>query len=225
MRLPADLRYGVRLLAKSPVFTAVAVASLALGIGANTAVFTMLDHVLLRQLPVERPGDLAQLKEVGAHYGSNNGMNALSYPIYADFRDRNQVFTGLMCRHQTRVSVGYADHNERTMAELVSGTYFPVLGLQPARGRLFIPADDRLPGGAPYAVLGYAYWKARFAGDPSVIGKEILVNDFKLTIVGIAPPGFDGTERLFATQIYVPIMMAGQMGWSAQRTSHQLVEI
>jgi hypothetical protein len=93
MRLPADLRFAVRLLARSPLFTAVAVLSLALGIGANTAVFTMLDHVLLRQLPVERPDRLAQLKEEGAHYGSNTGLNALSYPIYADFRDRNQVFT------------------------------------------------------------------------------------------------------------------------------------
>jgi predicted permease len=211
MRLPADLRFAVRLLARSPLFTAVAVLSLALGIGANTAVFTMLDHVLLRQLPVEQPDRLAQLKEEGAHYGSNTGQNALSYPIYADFRDRNAVFTGVMCRYQTPVSISYAGHNERAMAELVSGTYFPVLGVRPARGRLFIPADDRNPGGSPYAVLGHAYWKARFAGDPSVVGREILVNDHKLTIVGVAQPGFDGTERLFATQIYIPIMMAEQM--------------
>ena len=156
MRLPADLRFAVRLLARSPLFTAVAVLSLALGIGANTAVFTMLDHVLLRQLPVEQPDRLAQLKEEGAHYGSNTGQNALSYPIYADFRDRNAVFTGVMCRYQTPVSISYAGHNERAMAELVSGTYFPVLGVRPARGRLFIPADDRTPGGSPYAVLGHA---------------------------------------------------------------------
>jgi len=202
------------MLAKSPVFAAVAVLSLALGIGANTAVFTLFDHVLLRQLPVARPGDLAQLKELGAHYGSNNGMNALSYPIFRDFRDQNQVFTGVLCRHQTAVSVSYADHNERAMAELVSGTYFPVLGLHPATGRLFGPAEDAVPAGSPYAVLGYAYWMARFAGDPSAVGRTIRVNDCKLTIVGVAPPGFGGTERLFATQVYVPILMAGQMGWS-----------
>jgi putative ABC transport system permease protein len=211
MGLIGELRYAIRSLVKSPGFAAVAVLSLALGIGANTAVFSMLDSVLLHLLPVRNPGELVQLREVGSHYGNNNGMNALSYPIYQDFRDQNQVFSGMLSRYQLALSVSFDGRNERSMGELVSGTYFPVLGIRPALGRLFTPEEDRTPDGAPLAVLGYDYWKTRFARDPSVIGRQILVNDHQLTIVGVAEQGFEGVERLFATQIYVPVMMAGQM--------------
>jgi hypothetical protein len=205
MLLAAEARYAVRSLTKSPVFASVAVLSLALAIGANTAVFTLLDHLLLSELPVRNPGELVQLKEAGAHYGSNTGINALSYPIYEDFRDQNQVFSGMFCRRQIAVAISQSGHNERASAELVSGTYFPVLGVRAALGRLFTPAEDRTRSGAPLAVLGYDYWKTRFAGDPSVIGREILVNDHKLTVVGVSQPGFLGTERLFTTQIYVQV--------------------
>jgi predicted permease len=207
MNLSGELRYALRSLARSPVFAAVAILSLALGIGANTAVFTMLDHVLLHALPVPNPDELVQLKEVGDHYGSNSGMNSLSYPIYQDFRDRNQVFSGILCRYQTPVSASFAGRNERAMGELVSGNYFQVLGVQPALGRLFTSEEDRTRGGAPFAVLSYDHWKTRFASDPNIIGKEILVNDTKLTVVGVAQAGFDGVERLFPTQIYIPVMM------------------
>ena len=207
----SEIRYALRALAKSPVFAAVAVLSLAMGIGANTAVFSMLDHVLLRMLPVQNPEELAQLSEVGDNYGSNTGMNSLSYPIYEDFRDQNQVFSAILCSHQSLVSVSYAGRNERASGELVSGTYFPALGVRPALGRLFSSEEDRTPNGAPFAVLGYDYWKTRYAGDPSVIGKEILVNDHKLTIVGVAQRGFEGVERLFASQVYIPMMMAPQV--------------
>ena len=207
MNLSGELRYALRSLARSPVFAAVAILSLALGIGANTAVFTMLDHVLLHALPVPDPDELVQLKEVGDFYGSNAGMNSLSYPIYQDFRDRNQVFSGILCRYQTPASVSFAGRNERAMGELVSGTYFQVLGVRPALGRLFTAEEDRTRGGAPFAVLSYDHWKTRFASDPNIIGKEILVNDNKLTIIGVAQAGFDGVERLFPTQIYVPVMM------------------
>ena len=211
MPFAAELRHAGRSLTKSPVFACVAILSLALGIGANTAVFTMLDHVLLSPMPVNHPNELVQLKEVGANYGSNTGMNALSYPIYEDFRDQNQVFSGMFCRFQRPVSVSYAGHNERAMAEIVSGTYFPVLGVHAALGRLFSADEDRTRSGAPVAVLGYDHWKNRFASDPSVIGREILVNDRKLTIVGVAQPGFLGTERLFPTQIFIPVMMAHEI--------------
>ncbi|MGC9970787.1 MAG: ABC transporter permease [Bryobacteraceae bacterium] len=211
MTLPAELRYALRSLARSPVFFAVAVLSLALGIGANTAVFTLLDEVLLRFLPVQDPSRLVQLKEVGRHYGSNTGMNALSYPIYADLRDQNQVFSGMLCRYRMPLSANFEGRTERAAGEVVSGTYFPVLGVRPALGRLFTPEEDRTPGGAPLAVLAYDYWKTRFSGDPSVIGKQILVNNHELTIVGITPRGFDGVEPTFATEIYIPVMMAGQV--------------
>src|SRR5437870_3730806 len=200
MSLPGEFRYAVRSLARSPVFTSVAVLSLALGIGANTGVFTMLDQVLLHLLPVQDPERLVQLAEVGFHYGSNTGMNSLSYPIYTDLRDQNQVFSGMLCRFQRPVSVSFAGRNERASGELVSGTYFSVLGVRPALGRLFTADEDRTPGGAPLAVLSYDYWKTRFAADPSVIGKQMVVNDYKLTIVGVAEKGFEGVERVFTTQ-------------------------
>src|SRR6202049_5289227 len=141
MGLIGELSYAIRSLAKSPGFTAVAVLALALGIGANTAVFSMLDNVLLHLLPVRNPGELVQLREVGSHYGNNNGMTALSYPIYQDFRDQNQVFSGMLSRYQLALSVSFDGRNERSMGELVSGTYFPVLGIRPALGRLFTPEE------------------------------------------------------------------------------------
>jgi predicted permease len=211
MPLTAEVRHAVRSLTKSPVFASVALLSLALGIGANTAVFTMLDHVLLSPLPVQNPDELVQLKGIGSHYGSNSGMNALSYPMYEDFRDQNQVFSGMFCRHLTAVSVTHAGHDERAMAELVSGTYFPVLGIRPALGRLFTPEEDHVRSGAPLAVLSYDHWKTRFAGDPSIVGRDILVNGYRLTIAGISQPGFQGTERLFPTQIFIPMMMAREV--------------
>ena len=211
MSFAGELRFSVRSLTKSPVFVLVAVISLALGIGANTAVFSLLDQSILRLLPVQDPGQIVQLKEVGQHYGSNTGFNSLSYPIYQDFSQRNQVFSGMLCRHSLAFSVSFEGRNERAAGELVSGTYFPVLGVRPAAGRLFSAADDQSRGGSPFAVLGYDYWQTRFSGDPSVIGKPILVNNRKLTIIGVAAKGFEGVERLIFTQIYVPVMMAEQI--------------
>ena len=210
MALIGELRYALRSLAKSPGFAVVAVLSLALGIGANTAVFSMLDDILLHLLPVKNATELVQFREVGMHYGNNSGMNALSYPIYQDFRDQNQVFSGMLSRSLEPLSVSFGGRNERAMGELVSGTYFPVLGVQPALGRLFTPEDDRTRNGAPFAVLEYDYWKTRFAGDPTVIGRPILVNDHQYTIVGVAAKGFEGVERLFATAIFLPMSTAEQ---------------
>jgi predicted permease len=206
-----ELRYAVRSLAKAPVFASVAVLSMALGIGANTAVFSMLDHILLNPLPVHHPDELVQLREVGQNYGSNNGINALSYPRYEDFRDKNQVFSGILCRSLAQLSVTYAGSSERAVGELVSGEFFHVLGVGAALGRLFTAEEDRTPGGAPVAVLGYGYWKTRYAADRSVIGKQILVNDHQLTIVGVSEPTFEGVDRLFTTELYIPIMMAPQI--------------
>ena len=211
MSLFADVRYAGRTLAKSPVFCSIAVLSLALGIGANAGVFTLLDQVILHLLPVEQPQRLAQLVEQGDWYGSNNGMNALSYPMYEDLRKQNEVFSGMFCTYFTGFSASFEGRNERVAGELVSGTYFPVLGVRPALGRLFTPEDDRTPSGAPFAVLGYTYWQNRFGGDPSVIGKQILVRDHRLTIIGVAEGKFEGVQALFQTQIFVPVAMAGEM--------------
>jgi predicted permease len=209
--MAGDIRYALRSLANAPVFTAVAVLSLALGIGANTAVFGIVGDVLIRPLPVRNPSELVQLREVGEHYGSNTGMNALSYPMYEDFRDKNQVFTGTLCRFSYAVNVSESGRNERVSGELVSGTYFPLLGVHAQLGRLFTPAEDRTPNGAPLAVLGYDYWKTRYAADPKILGRQVLVNDHKLTIIGVAQKGFEGVDRLFETQIYIPVVMAPQI--------------
>src|SRR5579872_6926557 len=130
-----DLRYAVRNLRKTPVFTTVAVLTLALGIGANTAIFTLLDQVLLRMMPVKDPQSLVLLTMRGRHYGSNWGGNSISYPMYRDFQDHNEVFTGMFCRRTINTSVTFGGQTERAAAEIVSGTYFPVLGVGAAIGR------------------------------------------------------------------------------------------
>src|SRR4051794_216558 len=134
-RLLSDLRFAFRTFARAPVFTVVAVISLAFGIGANTAIFTLLDQVLLRALPVKSPEQLVLLSWQGSHYGANWGMNSISYPMYRDLRDQNQVFSGMICRFASALSMSVAGQTERVSGELVSGNYFDVLGVQPATGR------------------------------------------------------------------------------------------
>jgi predicted permease len=206
-----DLRFAIRTLRKSLVFTVVAILSLALGIGANTAIFTLLDQVLLRLLPVKEPQQLVALKMDGFHYGGNWGMNALSYPMYHDFSEHNSVFSGMFCRFLYSMSVTFQGNTERVQGELVSGTYFPVLGVGAAAGRTFTPDDDRLPGGHPVVMLSYAYWKTRFAGDPAVVGKPMIVNGHSYTVVGVAQRGFDGIEFGFPAKVFVPVMMKAQV--------------
>jgi predicted permease len=206
-----DLRYAIRTFRKSPIFVIVAVLSLAFGIGANTAIFTLVDQLLLRLLPVKDPQQLVLLWGRGPHYGSNNGRHKLSYPMYEDFRDHNQVFSGMFCTWETDMSVSSDGRTERVDGELVSGTYFPVLGVGAALGRLFTAEDDKTPGGAPYAVLSYRYWQSRYAGSPNVIGKQILVNGHRLTIVGVSQAGFDGTDPGKSPQVRVPVMMKAEM--------------
>jgi predicted permease len=202
-----DLRFALRTLWKSPVFTAVAVLSLALGIGANTAIFTFLDQVLLRLLPVKDPRQLVLLTMKGFHYGGNWADNALSYPMYRDFKEHNSVFSDMFCRYQQHVSLGYEGHTERVISELVSGSYFPVLGVGAAIGRTLTPDDDRVPNGHPVMMLSYSYWKSHFAGDPSIAGKTVVMNGHNYTVIGVAQKGFDGMELGYSTQVFLPIMM------------------
>jgi predicted permease len=208
MEFLQDVRFALRAFRKSPVFTAVAVLSLALGIGANTAIFTLIDQLILRLLPVKDADRIVVLAGRGRHYGGNNGMNALSYRMYQDIRDRNQVFDGMMCRYRLAFTLSFGARSEVVTGELVSGNYFPLLGVPAAAGRLFTAQDDLREGENPYAALSYAYWQSRFSGDPSVIGRRILVNNYPLTIVGVAQPGFDGTEPGLPAQMFVPMIMA-----------------
>jgi predicted permease len=212
-----DLRYALRSLRKAPVFTGVAILSLALGIGANTAIFSLVDQVLLRLLPVKEPRQLTIIAMRGSHYGSNWGGNALSYPMYSDIKANNQVFSGMFCRFPYRMSITFNGQTERVGGELVSGTYFPVLGVGAAIGRTIAPEDDVTPGGHPVMMLSYDYWKTRFAGDPNIVGKTMMVTGHNLTVIGVAQQGFDGVEFGHISQIFVPVMMKAQMtpNWDA----------
>jgi predicted permease len=206
-----DLRYAFRTLRKAPLFTSVAVLSLALGIGANTAIFTLVNQLILQLLPVRDPEQLVLLTARGSHYGSNTGSNALSYPMYQDFRDKNQVFQGMFCRFSSGFSLTYEGRTELVQGELVSGNYFPVLGVGAALGRVFSAQDDLVQGGHPIAVLSYGYWKTRFAADTAVIGRKIVLNGYPLTIVGVSRSGFDGVEPGYSPQIRIPMMMKHQL--------------
>ncbi len=203
-----DVRFARRSFTKSPVFVAVAVISLALGIGANTAIFTLTDQVLLRMLPVPHPEQLVLLSAEGRHYGNNMGWNRISYPMYQDFRDRNSVFSGMFCFRESPMSLGFGKGTERVSGEFVSGNYFPFLGVGAALGRVFTPEDDKFQGAHPVAVLSYGYWQTRFAGDPGVVGQKIIVNGYPMTIVGVSQAGFTGTDPGYGPQIRVPIAMS-----------------
>ena len=208
----ADLRYAVRGLRRSPLFATVAVLSLALGIGANSAIFTLMDQLLLRKLPVKSPEQLVMLYQEGAHMGSNMGERMHSYPLLQDLQERAEPFSDVMCRRLFDASVSVDNRTERIRAEMVSGNYFVTLGVLPASGRVFSAAeDDQVEGGHPVAVLSYAYWKTRFAADPGVLGKKILVNNYPLTIVGVSAAGFVGVDPTRAPDIRVPIKMKASL--------------
>src|SRR5207302_220210 len=206
-----DLQYSLRSLRKSPLFLAVAVLSLALGIGANTAIFTLIHQLILQPLPVRNPEQLVMLAGRGNHYGGNNGADRLSYPMYREIRDKNQVFSGMFCTYPATVSASFQGNTELIGADFVSGNYFPVLGIGAAVGRVFTASDDLIQGGHTLAVLSHGYWRARFGADPRILGKEILVNGRSLTIIGVSAAGFDGVEPGRAPQIRIPITMSDDL--------------
>ena len=204
---PRDLRYALRVLRRSPLFTAVAVLSLAFGIGANAAIFTLINQLILQPLPVSRPEQLVLLTARGKHYGSNNGPNALSYPMYQDFRDGNKVFSGMFARNGTTLSLTFEGRTELAAGELVSGNYFPVLGVGAALGRVFTASDDLIQGANPVAVLSYRYWKTRFNGDRGIVGRKLVVNGSPFTVIGVSAPTFDGIAPGYSPQIRIPLTM------------------
>ena len=203
-----DLRLALRGLRRSPLFTAVAVLSLALGIGANAAIFTLIDQILLRQLPVRSPGELVMLYQEGAHHGSNMGSRTHSYPLYRDLQQKAEPLSQVLCRRLVPVSVSVERQTERVEAELVSGNYFSMLGVGPAVGRVFNSRDDdQVYQGHPVVVLSHVYWASRFNRDPGVVGRKIRVNDYPMTIVGVSAEGFAGLDPSRSPQLRVPILM------------------
>ncbi|MDQ3687915.1 MAG: ABC transporter permease [Acidobacteriota bacterium] len=198
-----DLRYAARTLWKTPGFTVVAVLSLALGIGANTAIFSFVNAVLLRALPVAEPERLAFVFS-----GTRaEPYNVAPYPDYVDYRERNKVFSDLAAYSNIAVSLNNSEGAEQISGLIVSGNYFDVLGVRARAGRTFLPEEDRTPGSHPVVVIGHGLWQRLFGGDANAVGGRLLLNGQQFTILGVAPAGFDGAEAGQPNDIYVPMMM------------------
>ena len=206
-----DLRYALRTITRTPGFTAIVILTLGLGIGANTAIFSLMDQVLLRMLPVQNPEQLVQLDGPGAFSGRTVNDRTFSYPMYADFRDRNDVFAGLIARFGSSATLTWRGQAERINAELISGNTFEVLGVSAALGRTLTPDDDRTPGGHPVIVLSHSYWQRRFAGSPAALNQGVTINGTPMTIVGVAPARFAGVLANEMPDIFVPVMMKAQL--------------
>lgn len=204
-----DFRYTLRGLRKSPLFTATAVITLALGIGANTAIFTLTDQALLRALPVKDPRQLVLLTPKGSFIGgSMRGTDSFSFGTYNDLRDNSPgVFTGIAALYQAGVDVASGAAPERAVAELVSGNYFQVLGVGSAIGRTLLQRDDQVWDGSPYVVLSYQYWARRFGANPAILNRSIEVNGQPMTVVGVAQRGFAGFELMTPCDLFVPMTM------------------
>ncbi len=203
-----DLKLAIRGLFRSPLFSIVAILSLTIGIGANTAIFTLIDQILLRKLPVRNPDEVVMLFQQGPHSGSNIGSRAHSYPIYQEFQKRAEPLAEVLARRLAAASVSIDNQTERVEAEMVSGNFFSMLGVGPAAGRLFnSQEDDQVYSGHPVVVLSYDYWNTRFSRDPAAVGKKILVNNYPMTIVGVSAAGFAGIDPARSPQIRVPLLM------------------
>jgi predicted permease len=228
-----DLKYAFRTLGKNPGFTIVAIITLALGIGANTAIFSLTDQVLLRLLPVEHPQELVVLRSPGPSPGRNwndgPGGTSFSSSAYKELRDQNQVLSGLLARFSTQVSVVAQGSSELATGELVTGNYFSVLGVQPAMGRVFGAEDETAPGANSVVVLSYGYWKRRFGLDPNILNKQLVVNGHSLTVVGVSRAGFSGVQVGQVPDVFIPITLKAQMtpNWDglADRDDHWLAMI
>lgn len=204
-----ELRLAFRTLLKSPVLTAVVVLSLALGIGANTAMFTLVDQILLRLLPVDNPRELVQLRVQGGRVGSQSGdgEHTFSHPLFLAFRDQNTVFSGLTGQRIENASLIGTDRSEIISVGLVAGNYFEVLGVRPHLGRLLTRDDDKLKNGHAVVVVQYDFWQSRFGGKTEVVGSTIRLNGTSFTVIGIAASGFEGTDTGVPTKVWVPVMM------------------
>jgi len=216
--VPGRLRHAVRGLAARPLFAFVAIATLALGIGANLAVFSLVERLLLAPLPVAEPDRLVNLGVPGqtdirmSSSLAGDETAIFSYPMFRDLERAQDGVATLAAHRPQPVNLAYAGHTDRVQALLVSGRYFDVLGLKPALGRLLGAGDDAVDGQAQAAVLGHAYWRDRLGADPGVIGRSLVANGQVLEIVGVAPPGFDGTTIGLAPQVYLPISLRGPDG-------------
>src|SRR5690349_20395021 len=211
------MKLALRMLLKTPFVTAVAIVSLALGIGANSAIFSLFDQLLLRPLPVERPRELVNLGTPGPKPGSNSCNDAgpcetvFSFPMFRDLERAQTVFTGLAAHRLFNANLAYNNQTSNGSGMLVSGGYFLVLGVKPQAGRLLGPDDDRTVGESHVAVLTDRYWRRRFNADPNVVNQTMLIDGQSMVIVGIAPAGFSGTTKGSEPDVFLPITMRGFM--------------
>jgi len=200
-----DIRFGFRLIRRRPGLTLVILLSLSLGIGVNLTIFTFVNAILLQPLPGVAQQN--QLVEVYTSYASGMRFGAVSYPDYEDIRDRNQMFSGLLAQRLILLNLNHDGENEIVPAALVSGNYFSVLGVEPARGRFFLPEEDQTPNASAVAVVSHSFWQRRFGADPNLVGKSITVNARNFTVVGIAPERFAGANVGLAPDVWIPLMM------------------
>src|SRR5437016_4369831 len=218
-----DLHYSVRMLRKSPGFAAVAVLTLALGIGANTAIFSLTDQILLRELPVPHPEQLVILRSPGPNHGHtwgdvDQGAQSFSYLMYKDLRERSTAFSSLLACRGTTVNVSGHGETQAAHADLVSGNFFETLEVQPALGRLLMPGDETASGANTVAVLSYDYWSRKFGADPAILNKPLTVNGVPLTVVGVTRKGFFGVQIGLTPDIFIPVTMKAQMAPNPNQT-------
>jgi len=198
-----DIRYGIRSLLKKPGFTTVAVLALALGIGANSTIFSLANSVFLRQLPVPQSNRLVWL--------FTDRDNNVSYPDYVDYAHQTDIFSGVLAYDWVALNLGSSGQADRVEGALVSANYFDVLSVKPEMGRTFLSDEDKTPGAAPVAVISHALWRDHFGSDPGVIGKTVVLNGQQFAVVGVAPAGFVGTEEAFPRDIWIPLSMRAQL--------------
>ncbi len=212
-----DLRYALRQLRRSPGFAVTAILTLALGIGANTAIFSLLDQALLRSLPVRDPQQLVVLKGTGkawegsTHFHGGDPEAYFSYPMYKDLRDHNQALEGLAATLPAEIGISHNGVAQLGRAELVSGNYFSMLGVQPALGRLLTPSEDVQLNSNPVAVLSFDFWKNHLGADPSLVGSTLSINGHPFQIVGVASPRFQSAVWGETPSLFVPITMLDQI--------------
>ncbi|HEV2382018.1 MAG TPA: ABC transporter permease [Terriglobia bacterium] len=215
--LTTDLRYGIRMLRRNPGFSTVAVLTLALGIGANTAIFGLIEAFMLRTLPVRDPGRLVELLH---QYPGEPRMTGFSWQAYQDFRSQNHVFSGLIGTAEVQFSVRGANLEPQTVdGHYVVGNFFSVLGVKPAIGRLIGPQDDRMGDPSPVAVLSWSFWKNRLSLDPKILGKQIIVQGVPLTVIGVTPPAFFGLQVGLRPDVYLPLAVEGMIDHPSQLRS------